>query len=129
MRQELPQQVAEHSFGYSVKPQVVTDNPAWAILLGLRSLGWLTFKQCELRVFSWSLENTIANSPVHKTATLDAIVELAELGLVTYECIGTTFHPDGTQEPFGITVVREANPRLTHRYDLRQNRGDCDEKV
>lgn len=129
MREDPILQVAEHSFGYSVKAQVVTDNPAWAIILGLRSLGWLTYKQCELRVFGWSLENAIANSPVHKRTTLEAILELAELGLVTYECIGTIFHPDGTQEPFGIKTVREANSRLTRRYDLRVNKGDCDEKV
>ena len=127
MLQEQPPSVAEHAFGNSVKRQVVVENPQYAILLGLRHLGWLTFKQCEIRVFSWSYENVIANSPVHRDLTRQTLIEMEEIGLVKLQVFGWIFHPDGTEEPWIISKVFDANPGFTKRYNMRVNDGSCNE--
>ena len=119
MREEVPQ-IAEHAFGYYAKTQVVVDNPAHAVMLGLRRFGWMTFNQCAIRIFSWSAEYTKDHAACHGTLVKDTLLELEELGLVRL-----VYWPlkEGQTEQL-IKEVRDANERITKRYEHTENDGE-----
>lgn len=121
MREEVPQ-IAEHAFGYSVKSQVTVANPEYAILCGLRSLGWLTYEQCCIRVFSWSMDQLAIASEANRKVVWSTLEELEETGIVTLKRLGTWHFPDGHTEPW-ISEVHMAIPRFTRRYHQRTNDG------
>lgn len=124
MREEVPQ-IAEHAFGYGVKAQVTVENPQYAILLGLRSLGWMTYEQCCIRVFSWSNDQLSIASDANKRLVWETLLEMEEVGLVNLKKHGTWHFPDGHEEPW-ISEIHAAIPRFTRRYHQRINEGNND---
>lgn len=128
MHEEAPQ-IAEHAFGYSVPNQdVFCENPEYAIMLGLRRYGWLTYDQCKIRVFSWSMENANNSTDCNARLVIDTLLELEELGLVELKLVATVIDkrkkPDQESKTFGVLEVRDANFRFTRRYESCNNKGD-----
>lgn len=123
MHEQLPQ-IAEHAFGYSVKTQVIVDNPKHAVLLGLRRFGWMTFDQCKIRIFSWSMEYANNPAPCHRTIVADTLFELEELGLVrvVISPVNTVVRENGSDH--GILEVWDTNHRITKRYEHCKNERD-----
>lgn len=131
MREELPQ-IAEHSFGYHAKTQTIVDNPAFAVMLGIRRFGWMNYDQCKLRIFSWSAEYANDPAPCHQQLVIDTLLEMEDLELVTLNLVATVVDRrpvalaklDKQSQTFGVLEVRDANFRFTRRYNRTQNTGD-----
>lgn len=124
MREDVPQ-IAEHAFGYGLKTATTVSNPQYAILLGLRSLGWLTYEQCQIRVFGWSREQISQATPQTLQIVSQTLLEMEELGLVHLKRLGLMHYPDGRTEPW-ITEVQDATGRVTRRENSRINEGNND---
>lgn len=130
MREEMPQ-IAEHAFGYHAKPQVTTGNPAYAVMLGLRRFGVMSYDQCKLRIFSWSTEYANNPAPCHTELAIKELLDLEELGLVELILVTTVVDRrpialnklDKQSQTFGVLEVRDANFRFTRRYNRTQNTG------
>ncbi len=116
MREEVPQ-IAE---GYGYKCATTVSNPQYAILLGLRSLGWLTYEQCHIRVFGWSREQITQATPQTAKITQQTLLEMEELGLVRLELADTQ-----AVKP-RILKVFDATGRITRRENSRINEGNND---
>ena len=120
MRDEVPQ-IAE---GYSYKVSTTVSNPQYAILLGLRSLGWLTYEQCQIRVFGWSREQISQATPQTAKIVYQTLLDMEELGLVSLKRAEETV-PSRKSEP-RILEVHDATGRITRRENSRINEGNND---
>lgn len=129
MREETPQ-IAEHAFGTKCEQRAVVKDPEFAIMLGLRRYGWMTYEQCRIRVFSWNADYANEPSPKHRYAVLNAIFELEELGLVEVLVSNENLVLGEFCKHHGILQVRLLEKRLTKRYEQTENKGvDSDDKT
>lgn len=127
MREETPQ-IAEHAFGTKCEQRAVVKDPEFAIMLGLRRYGWMTYEQCRIRVFSWNSDYANEPSPKHRYAVLNAIFELEELGLVEVVVSNESLVLTEFCKYHGILQVHLLEKRLTKRYEHAENKGvDTDE--
>lgn len=122
MREDVPQ-VAEHILKHGFKMTTTTSNPQYAVLLGLRSLGWMTFEQCQIRIFGWSRDQIAEASPQTLQIVSRTLLDMEEIGLVRLERLGQWHFPDGHSEPW-IAKVHEARGRFTRRENSRINEGN-----
>lgn len=129
MREDSPQ-IAEHAFGHKCEQKAVVKDPEFAILLGLRHYGWMTYEQCSIRVFSWNLDYSNEPSPKHRYAVLNAIFELEALGLVEVSVSKENLVMREFCKDHGIIEVRLNEKRITRRTEYTKNKGsdnDCED--
>lgn len=94
----------------------IVANPAYAVILALRTYDTISYYSAALRIFGLNVEAWQYSTRQVKDVVWKALLDLEETGLVRLRRIGTIYRTDGVEEPM-IVSVSSTMRRYTKRYE------------